>query len=44
MARLFNISKIGESNTMNRVFNIPWVGEGKIPWVGVLIYHGSFYP
>jgi hypothetical protein len=26
---------------MERVFTIPWVGEGKIPWVGVLIYHGS---
>jgi hypothetical protein len=29
----------GSQNTMDRGFDIPWVGV-KIPWVGDSIYHG----
>ena len=29
----------GDRYTMDRGFDIPWVGV-KIPWVGGLIYHG----
>ena len=42
MDRRFNIPCVGGQNTMRMGFDIPGVVV-KIPWVGVLIYHGLIY-